>query len=117
MYPEKKIEALLALEEDGNIVKVIKFYLRSKMVEVDSCSTTFERIFDKSSYMLTLNSGEETLTLEQYPEQGTPWVSISSPEEMGLSDENLPNFLNSVVSEDRVREQIQGHIESFINGV
>ncbi|MDO9576186.1 MAG: hypothetical protein Q7J55_06635 [bacterium] len=116
MYQENKIEALLALKESGRIVKMLKFYLRPKAVEVGSRSTTFEQTFDKSSYMLTLMTGKETLTFEQQLGQGTPWISISSPKEMALSDRKLPNFLNSIISEDDIRKQIQEHINSFMKG-
>ncbi|PIP12104.1 MAG: hypothetical protein COT45_02080 [bacterium (Candidatus Stahlbacteria) CG08_land_8_20_14_0_20_40_26] len=43
------------------------------------------------------------------PKLGIPCISISSPEEMNLSDKKLPNFLSSVISGDHIREQIQNH--------
>jgi len=117
MYQKNKIEVLLALKEDKKFVKVIKFYLRAEMDELQTRFTTFERNLDKDSYTLTLISGEEMPSFELEPERGTPWISISSPEEMSLSDKNLPNFLNSIISKDRMRKQIQERIESFKNGM
>jgi len=117
MYLGKKIGALLALEEDGKVVKTIKFYLKPKVAEQRVCSTTFEQTFDKSSYVLTLISGEDALLFERETELGTPWVSINSPEEMDLSDKKFPSFLSSVISEDHMRRQIHGQISSFVNGM
>ncbi|MCK4595344.1 hypothetical protein KAT73_01065 [candidate division WOR-3 bacterium] len=116
MYLDKKIEALLALEEDGKVVKTIKFYLKPKISDRRICSTTFERTFDRSSYVLTLISGEEAMSFETEPENGLPWISIDLPEEMDLSDKKLPDFLGSVISEDHMREYIQEEIKSFVNG-
>ncbi len=117
MYQENKIEALLALKESGRIAKMLKFYLRPKIVEVGSRLTTFEQTFDRSSYMLTLIMGKETLTFERQLEQDTPWISINSPEEMALSDKKLPDFLSSIISEDYMRKQIKEHIDSFVKGM
>jgi hypothetical protein len=117
MYQKNKIEVLLALEEDRKIMKLIKFYLITETSEPRMRLTTFERNLDKDSYTLTLISGEETPSFELEPEKGTPWISISSPEEMSLSDKNLPNFLGSIISKDHMRKQIQERIESFKNGM
>ncbi|OYD15428.1 hypothetical protein CH333_05775 [candidate division WOR-3 bacterium JGI_Cruoil_03_44_89] len=116
MYKEKKIEALLAIGEDGKVVKVVKFYVKPRMVGARTRSTRFERTFDGSSYMLTLIAGEGMQSFERGAELGTPWVSINLSEEMDFSDKRLPNVLSSVVPELRVREQIQEQIISFANG-
>ncbi|MCK4256909.1 hypothetical protein KAX35_08475 [candidate division WOR-3 bacterium] len=116
MYLGKKIEALLALEENGKVVKTIRFYLKPKVAERRMCSTTFEKTFDRSSYVLTMNSGKESLTFDTELKPGTPWISINSPEEMDLSDKKFPDFLNSVVYEDHMRIEIQEQIMSFVNG-
>ncbi len=111
-----KVAALLAFEEDGEVVKTIRFFLRPKMTGLSRGLTTFERTFDSKNYMLALYAGGETVDLEQYSAAGIPWISICLPQTVEVSDNNLPDFLSSFISEDRLRKQIQDHITSFITG-
>lgn len=116
MHPVEKIAALLALQQDGKIVKTIKFFLKPKMEELRGRSTIFERTFDSTNYMLTLSAGDESINLEQVWGQGAPWISICLPQAIEVSDNNLPTFLSYFISEVRLRNQIQDHITSFVMG-
>lgn len=117
MHQINKIGASISLEEDGKIVKMIKFYLSSKVSEIGIRSTTFKQTFDNSRYILALTAGAEIDSFEIQSEQGTPWISIISPEEKALSDKNLPDFLSSIISEDYMRRQIERQIDCFVNGL
>ena len=117
MNSEKRIRAILILKENGNTVKTIKFHLGIETVRYATCSTTFRQNFGKNSYTLTLIAEEESSPLEEESKQSSPWVLISSPVEIDISNQNLLTFLSSFISEDKMIKQIQEQAESFIMGI
>ncbi len=113
MNSKKRIRAILTLKENGNTVKTIKFYLGIKINQPITSSTTFRQKFGKNSYTLTLIAGEEVYSSEEESEQSLPWAIISLPGEINVSSQNLPNFLSSIVSEDKFKKHIQENVKSF----
>lgn len=113
MNAGNKIIALLTIEEKGYPVKAVRFYLKTRPARFDSCSTTCSQKLNGNTYNLTLMVENSRGVIKESIKK-PPLIFIKTPLGKEVSRKKLANFLKFMISEKKIKKELQEHIECFV---
>ncbi len=104
------LKATIIINENKKLLKAITFYLKLNSNYLKSQSMVITGSVNNSEYKIIL--GEKRL---EEIDKNTLAASITLPKEIDITHEKLSDFLNPIISEKEMKEQIESHIKSFIS--
>lgn len=108
---------LLTVQQKGYPMRSVRFYLKAKMPENSECSTMCSRRENKTIYKLALIT-QETVNAKfsgKETEEKFPSIFITSSPEKEISEKNISDFLNPLIPERKIKDELLRHIRFFFD--
>ena len=109
---DDRIQCLVTLEESGNIIRVIKFFINPKMLSSKISPRTYRQKFGNITYTLTLFRGKDHINDPE--ERKDTHITINSFEKFDFNEEKFTDFLNLVIPENMIKLRVKEDITSFL---